>query len=115
MPREIYLVSTEPMTMPALVEAAAAVDGQLVPRALWGGAAVQLVDAADVAVVTVELSRQIEVPYGVELLVGRLPLTGPVWWTEATAPWGPAGEPGVRILRVLGELMGARVQVEEGL
>ncbi len=115
MPREMYLVSTEPMTMAALVEAAAAVDGQLVPRVLWGGAAIQLVDTADVAVVTVEASRQVEVPYGVELMVGRLPLTGPVWWTEATAPWGPAGAAGVRIVRGLGDRLGARVQVEEGL
>ena len=88
MPRDISLVSTEPLTMPALVEAAVAVDGQLVPRVLFDGAAIQLVDSDDVAVITLELSRLIEDPYQVELIVGRLPLTGPVWWTEATAPWG---------------------------
>jgi len=115
MPREMYLVSTEPMTMPALVEAATAVDGQLVPRVLFEGAAIQLVDTADVAVITLELSRLIEDPCQLELMVGRLPLTGAVWWIEASAPWGPAGEIGVRIARELGERLGARVQVEEGL
>ena len=115
MPREMYLVSTEPMTMPALIEAAATVDGQLVPRALFDGGAIQLVDTDDVAVITLELSRRIEDPYQLELLVGQLPLTGAVWWTEATAPWGPPGEAGVRVARALGERLGARVRVEEGL
>jgi hypothetical protein len=114
MPREIYLVSTEPMTMAALVEAAVAVDGQLVPRVLFDGAAIQLVDVDDVAVITLELSRRIEDPYQLELLVGRLPLTGAVWWTEATAPWGRAGEAGVRVARELGDRLGARVSVEDG-
>lgn len=114
MPRDISLVSTEPLTMPALVEAAVAVDGQLVPRVLFDGAAIQLVDSDDVAVITLELSRLIEDPYQVELIVGRLPLTGPVWWTEATAPWGRAGDPGVRVARELAERLGARITIEEG-
>lgn len=114
MPREIYLVSTEPMTMVTLVEAAAAVDGQLVPRVLFDGAAVQLVDTTDTAVITVELSRRIEDPCQLELLVGRLPVNGAVWWTEATAPWDAAGEVGVRIARELAERLGAEVTVEEG-
>lgn len=113
MPREMYLVSTEPMTMPALVEAAVAVDGQLVPRALFDGAALQLVDTDDIAVITLELSRLIEDPFQLELIVGRLPLTGPVWWTEASAPWGPSGEAGVRVAQALGERLGARLLVEE--
>ena len=114
MPRDMFLVSTEPMTMPALVEAAVAVDGLLVPRVLFDGGAIQLVDTDDVAVITLELSRRIADPYQVELLVGRLPLTGSVWWTEATAPWGPAGEAGVRVGRELAERLGARITIEDG-
>lgn len=114
MPREMYLVSTEPMTMPALVAAAVTVDGQLVPRVLFDGAAIQLVDTDDVAVVTLELSRLIEEPHQLERIVGELPLTGAAWWTEATAPWGRAGEAGVRVVRALGEQLGARVVIEEG-
>jgi hypothetical protein len=114
MPREIYLVSREPLTLEALVAAGVQVDGELVPRGLFDGNATQLLDLDDVAVLTVENSRLLQDTADLERIVGPLPLTGDAWWTEATAPWGPAGETGVRIAYVLGELLGARVQVEEG-
>lgn len=115
MPREIYLVSTEAMTLAALLDAAAPVDGSLVPRLLNEGAAIQLVDADDIAVLTLDSSRLVTEPTDLAALTGALPTSGPLWWTEATAPWGRAGEPGVWIARGLAELMGARIQVEEGL
>ena len=114
MPREISLVSPEPVTTAVLVEAAAGVDGALVPRLLFGGWAVQLVDTRDVAVLTIELSRLVEDPFDIERLTGPLAHPGPAWWTEATAPWGPAGEPGVRIAQALSELLGARLLVADG-
>lgn len=114
MPREITLVSTAPVTTALLVDAAVGVDGALVPRLLHGGWATQLVDTADVAVLTLELSRRVDDVADVERLIGPLPTAGPLWWTEATAPWGPAGEPGVAIARALGELLGARVLVADG-
>jgi hypothetical protein len=129
-PREISLVSPVPVTLPTLVEAAVAVDGGLVPRRIFGGWAMQLVDEHDVAVLTVELSHRVEDMFDIVRLtrLSGIPDTlGPVgagaeqggigdelWWTEATTPWGRAGEPGVRIARRLGELLGARLLVEEG-
>ena len=130
MPCEISLVSSSPVTLPVLVEAAVAVDGSLVPRRIFDGWATQLVDLHDVAVLTVELSRRIEDTFDIARLTriaglpDRLGLPGAVveqarfaeefWWTEATAPWGRAGEPGIRIARRLGELLSAQLLVEEG-
>ena len=119
MPRELTLVSTEPWTLPLLVPAAVRVDGTLAPRMLFDGWFTQLVDSADVAVLTVELSRCVDDPFDIERLTelprgGRLPTQAQVWWTEATAPWGPAGEPGVRIARNLAEVLGARLLVTDG-
>ena len=114
MPREISLVSTAPVTTALLVDAAVAVDGSLVPRLLHGGWATQLVDTADVAVLTIEQSRRFEDVSDLERLTGPLPTAGPLWWTEATAPWGLAGEPGVAIVRALGQLLGARLLVADG-
>ena len=59
MPREMSLTSGRPLDLPTLVEAGSALDGTLAPRTLFGGWAIQLVDLADVAVLTVELSRQL--------------------------------------------------------
>lgn len=115
MPREIYLVSREPMTLPELVEAAVEVDRSLVPRLLNEGAAIQLVDLDDVAVITLDSSRLIRDTADLERITGPLPATADVWWTEATAPWGRAGEPGVAIARALAARLGARIRVEDGL
>lgn len=115
MPREMSLTSGRPLDLPTLVEAGASIDGTLAPRTLFGGWAIQLVDASDVAVLTVELSRRLEDGWDLERLTGfPAPPHAELWFTEATAPWGPAGEPGVEVVRRLGELMDARVIVEEG-
>jgi len=114
MPREIYVVSRQPLTFEVLLEAAARVDGSLVPRMINSGVLTQLVDTDDVAVLTLDNSRLLSRTTDVERIIGPLPTTGEVWWTEATAPWGRAGVVGVRIARAIGDLLGARVQVEEG-
>lgn len=114
MPREYRLVSTEPVDLDAVVAAARAVDPSLQPRLLFDGWAVQLVDDRDVAVLTVEASRRLDDLQQAEQLIGPLPTAGPVWWTEASAPWGEYGEPGSRLIRVVGESIGARVLAEEG-
>ena len=115
MPREMSLTSGRPLDLPTLVEAGSALDGTLAPRTLFGGWAIQLVDLADVAVLTVELSRQLSDGWDLEQLTGGpAPSHAELWFTEATAPWGPAGEPGVQIMQRLGELMDGRVIVEEG-
>jgi hypothetical protein len=114
MPVEISLVSDEPVTSALVFDAAASVDATLAPRLLNGGWAMQLVDTDDVPVLTVELSRFVDDPYDVERLTGPLSGIGPVWWTEATAPWGAKGGSGVRIARALGVLLDARVVVADG-
>ena len=63
---------------------------------------------------TVEVSRRLDVLTDAERLVGRLPTTGPVWWTEASAPWGEYGEPGGRLALAISERIGARLMAEEG-
>ncbi len=115
MPREMSLSSGRPLDAALLVRAGSEVDATLVPRSVLGDWAVQLVDTANVAVLTVELSRKLDDRWDLEQLTGfPAPPFAELWLTEATAPWGPAGEPGVRIVRRLGELMDARVIVEDG-
>lgn len=115
MPREMSLTSGRPLDLPTLVKAGSAMDGTLVPRTVFGGWAIQLVDVADIAVLTVELSRQLSDGWDLEQMTGEpAPSHAELWFTKATAPWGPAGEPGVEIMHRLGELMPARVIIEEG-
>lgn len=114
MPREIAMISTARLTLADVLQAAANVDDQLVPRAVLGGWAVQLVDLDDVAVLTVEQSRQLDRTDDVARITGRPAAPGPAWWTEATAPWGRAGEPGVQIARAIAERLDAQFLLSEG-
>ena len=114
MPREIVLASDQPVTAALLVQAAVQVDDTLVPRVLFAGWVTQLVDGDDVAVLSIELSRPLDDLYDVERLTGLAPEQDQIWWTEATAPWGPSGTTGVRVARALAELMLARIAVQEG-
>jgi hypothetical protein len=89
---------------------------------LYAGAAWQLVDEADAAVMTIEGSRLLADPSdigrvsrGLEAHRGALREAGAgTWWTEIFVPWGPTGDPGVRIARNLGRLLTGRVRVEDG-
>ena len=115
MPCEIAIVSTERLTLTDVLQAAASIDNQLVPRAVLGGWAVQLVDLDDVAVLTVEQSRLLDRTDDVARISGQVAPPGPAWWTEATAPWGRAGELGVRVARAIAERLRAQIRLGEGV
>jgi hypothetical protein len=115
MPRELYLVTPTPVNIEALVAAAAVVDDQLGMRALYGGAALQLVDDNDVAVLTIENSRLLQDSLDAKILTSGLDLGGgELWWTEAVCPWGASGEPGVAVAAGIARVLGGQLKVEDG-
>jgi hypothetical protein len=115
MPREMYLVTPTPVSIESLVAGAAAVDDQLGVRALHGGAALQLVDLAEVAVLTIENSRLLQGTVYAACLTSDLQLGDDgVWWTEATAPWGSVGELGVEVAAGIARILGGQLRVEDG-
>jgi hypothetical protein len=115
MPRELYLVTPSPVSIEALVAAAAVVDDQLGVRALYGGAALQLVDDAEVAVLTIENSRLLQDPLDAAAVTSRLGFgDGDIWWTEAVAPWGAEGEPGAKVAAGIARVLGGQLRVEDG-
>jgi hypothetical protein len=115
MPRELYLVTPTPVSVESLVAAAAVVDDQLGVRALYGGAALQLVDHADVAVLTIENSRLLQDGIDAAAVTSRLDLgDGGIWWTEAVAPWGSDGEVGVQVATGIARVLGGQLRVEDG-
>lgn len=120
MPREYRMLSTGPVDLTTVLAAARQVDSRLRPRLLFGGWAVQLVDERDIAVFTVEASRRLETGYQAGELLGSPAgmIDGEpgdlLWWTEASAPWGEYGEPGVLLARAIAVAVGARLMAEEG-
>ena len=115
MPRELYLATPVPVSIEALVAAAAVVDDQLGVRALYGGAALQLVDGAEVAVLTIENSRLLQHALDAAQVTSGLDLdTGEVWWTEAVTPWGADGQPGVDVAAGIARVLGGQLRVEDG-
>jgi len=115
LPRDISLVTPVPVTIEPLLRAAGAVDGDLAPRSLLAGSAVQLVDRDDIAVLTVANSRRIDDPAEIARVVPGLALPdGELWWTEAVAPWGPRGAAGAEIIAALARALGGTFRVEDG-
>ena len=115
MPRELYLVTPTPVNIEALVAAAAVVDDQLAMRALYGGAALQLVDDNDIAVLTIENSRLLQDSLDAGLMTSGLDLgSSELWWTEAVCPWGASGEPGVEVAAGIARVLGGQLRVEDG-
>ncbi|GAB3916885.1 hypothetical protein GCM10011575_33180 [Microlunatus endophyticus] len=122
MPREYRMLSAEPADLTRVLDAAREVDPGLRPRLLFGGWAVQLLDDEDIAVLTIEASRRLDdVGQAEQLLESDSeqdlldhPPDGPLWWTEASAPWGPYGEPGARLARRIAASISARFIAEEG-
>jgi hypothetical protein len=116
MPRELYLVTPAPVSIESFVAAAAVVDDQLGVRALYGGAALQLVDHVDIAVLTIENSRLLQDRIDATAMTSGLDLGDgdEVWWTEAVAPWGSDGEAGVRVAAGIARLLGGQLRVEDG-
>lgn len=115
MPRELYLVTPAPVNIESLVAASAVVDDQLGVRALYGGAALQLVDDAEVAVLTIENSRLLQDPVDASLVTTGLHFSaGEVWWTEAVTPWGSDGQAGVEVAAGIARVLGGQLRVEDG-
>ena len=115
MPREIYLVTPAPVSIESLVAAAAVVDDQLGVRALYGGAALQLVDDADLAVLTIENPRLLQDPLDASLVTTGLEFgAAEVWWTEAVTPWGSDGQAGVAVAAGIARVLGGQLRVEDG-
>ena len=115
MPRELYLVTAQPVILEALVAAAAGVDEQLGLRALYGGAAAQLVDRDAQAVLTIESSRLLEDGFDASRVTRGLELSdGEIWWTEASAPWSSEGDRGVAVMRGLARICDGRLRIEDG-
>jgi hypothetical protein len=115
MPRELYLVTPTPVSIESFVAAAAVVDDQLGVRALYGGAALQLVDLAEVAVLTVENSRLLQITVDAAWLTSDLQLgDDEVWWTEAIVPWGSDGEAGVEVALGIARILGGQLRIEDG-
>ena len=115
MPRELYLITRTPVSIEALVAAAAGVDDQLRVRALYAGAALQLVDHAESAVLTIESSRLLQDPIDARQLTAGLDIgAAEVWWTEAVTPWGSDGDPGIEIAAGIARILGGQLRVEDG-
>lgn len=115
MPRELYLVTPTPVSIESLVAAAAVVDDQLGVRALYGGAALQLVDHSEVAVLTIENSRLLQDDLDARALTAGFDLgDGEIWWTEAVAPWGSDGDAGVRVAAGIARVLDGQLRVEDG-
>jgi hypothetical protein len=120
MPRDIHLASPRPLRLADLVAAGAEVDETLAVRGLQHGSVIQLVDAGDIAILTVENSRQLIDAADAKRIAPNLAipdavsLGGEVWWTEASAPWGTAGEAGVAVTEALARIMNGTLIVEDG-
>jgi hypothetical protein len=115
MPRELYLLTPEPVQLEALVAAAAGVDDSLLLRGLYSGAALQLVGADDRAVLTIENSRLLADPFDARRVTRGLDAgEGEMWWTEAVVPWGAAGDPGVAVVDGVARLLRGQLRVEDG-
>jgi hypothetical protein len=115
MPRELYLVTPTPVTIESLVAAAAVVDDQLGVRALYGGAALQLIDHSGAAVLTLENSRFLQDDLDARALTAGFDLgDAEIWWTEAVAPWGSDGEAGVRVATGIARVLDGQLHVEDG-
>jgi len=115
MPRELYLLTPTPVSVESLVAAAAVVDDQLGVRALYGSAALQLVDHADVAVLTIENSRLLQDGIDAAAVTSGFDLGyGEMWWTEAVTPWGSDGQAGVQVAAGIARVLGGQLRVEDG-
>jgi hypothetical protein len=82
---------------------------------LYAGAALQLVDHAEGAVLTIENSRLLQDPIDARQLTAGLDV-GPaeVWWTEVVTPWGSDGDPGIEIAAGIARVLGGQLRVEDG-
>lgn len=114
MPRDVLIISTAEPALSAFVDAGAGIAPDLRVRTLANGAVTEIVDLRGSAVLSVQVPEFVENTAEVARLAPWAATTGPVWWTEAWAPWGVDGEVGVAIARAFAEAVGAEVMVEDG-
>jgi hypothetical protein len=115
MPRDIHIAAPRALAFSDLVAAAAEVDASLVVRGLFHGSVIQLVNADDEAILTVENSRQLLVSADARRIAPDLVLpVGDLWWIEATAPWGTTGTAGVAVTEALALILHGSTVVEDG-
>ncbi|PCN49228.1 hypothetical protein Csp2054_03340 [Curtobacterium sp. 'Ferrero'] len=114
MPREVLILSARAPGLADFVDAGAGIAPDLRVRTLEGGAVTEVVDRRGNAVLSVQVPEYVENTAESARLAPWAAVDGPVWWTEAWAPWGPAGEVGIAIARSFAATLGAQVLVEDG-
>ncbi|AMM21749.1 hypothetical protein AX769_18355 [Frondihabitans sp. PAMC 28766] len=114
MPREITILSQTPHDLYALAEAAEGIAGTGEVREIEGGTAVQVLTAAGSDLLTVYAPRILRTGGEVARLLPDAPAVElPVYWSDAFAPWGDAGEAGVSIALRLALAVDATCVVED--
>lgn len=114
MPREITILSPEAHDLYAIAEAAEGIRGAASVREIDDGAAVQVLNADGISLLTLYTPRQMRTTGEIGRLLPdapRVPL--PTWWSDAYAPWGVEGEAGVSIALRLALALGAVCLVED--
>lgn len=98
MPREIAILSRTDHDVAAVAQAARAVRGVTGVRTIDGGAAVQVTAPGGEPVLTVYRARRLATEGEVARLLPEAPAVPlPTWWCDAVAPFGDAGDVGVRV------------------
>lgn len=113
MPREVIILSAEPPSSLALVEAGADIAPDLRARTLER-VVTEFVNDRGSAVLSVQVPERVENPAEIARLAPWATLEAPVWWTDAWVPWGAAGEVGVAIVRAFAAAVDAQLIVEDG-
>jgi hypothetical protein len=114
MPRDVLILSVNEPDLAVFVEAGAGIAPDLRVRTLESGAVTEIVDRRGTAVLSVQAPELVENTAEVARLAPWATLNCPVWWTDAWAPWGPAGDVGVEIARAFAAALDARVRIEDG-
>jgi hypothetical protein len=97
-PRDITILTPQVVDVLDLATAARTVDESLGVREIDGGAALQVFGESGDAVLTLFASEEVAVVGEIErLLPDPPPLRLPVYWVDAVAPHGDAGEQGVSV------------------
>ena len=98
MPREITILSRTSHDLYALARAAEGIPGAFEVREIDTGAAVQVLNADGVDLLTIYEPLLISTPGEVSRLLPDAPdVALPLYWSDAYAPWGAEGEAGVSI------------------
>ncbi|MBA8991755.1 hypothetical protein FHW23_003033 [Curtobacterium pusillum] len=114
MPRDVLILSTREPELAAFVDAGAGIAPDLRVRTLENGAVTEIVDRRGSAVLSVQGPEFVENVAEVARLAPWASADGPLWWTEAWAPWGADGDVGIAIARAFAAAVGAQVIVEDG-